>query len=103
VIRAVVRANTDHWNKINFACRQERTWLLKRMLSGRGRELFLVVGRRYLSRQAAMLLKFAQCTSDPQVAAKLVDKAADLNDQFAARASLPDPSPEAPDVQKPSR
>jgi hypothetical protein len=60
-----------------------------------------VVGRRYLSSQAATLLKFARSISDPQVAAKLVDKAADLNDQFAARASLPDPSPEAPDVQKP--
>ncbi|WGD52394.1 hypothetical protein QA641_00090 [Bradyrhizobium sp. CB1650] len=38
-------------------------------------------GREYLNRQAATLLKFAKTTTDPTVAAGLVEKAADLKEQ----------------------
>ena len=55
-----------------------------------------MVGRQYLKRQATTLLKFAQTTSDPQVAAALVEKAANLKAQVE---QLPDPSPRAPDVE----
>jgi hypothetical protein len=58
-----------------------------------------VVGRQYLKRQATTLLKFAQTTSDPQVAAALVEKAADLKAQVER---VPDPSPRAPDVELPT-
>ncbi|MCC8940372.1 hypothetical protein H8A99_28925 [Bradyrhizobium sp. Arg68] len=40
-----------------------------------------MAGREYLNRQAATLLKFAQTTTDPTVAAGLVEKAADLKEQ----------------------
>jgi hypothetical protein len=55
-----------------------------------------VVGRNYLKRQAATLIKFAQSTKNPQMAAALVGKAADLKAQVDER---PDPSPKPPDVQ----
>jgi hypothetical protein len=58
-----------------------------------------VLGRLYFTRQAASLLKFARSTSNPELAAVLVQKAADLN----ARTEAPKPpsedkSPRAPDV-----
>ena len=59
-----------------------------------------MVGRQYLTRQATTLLKFAQSSSDPQVAAALVEKAADLKLQVDEN-PLPDPSPQAPDVEQP--
>jgi hypothetical protein len=40
-----------------------------------------VVGREYFNRQAATLLKFAKVVADPEVAAGLVEKAADLKEQ----------------------
>ncbi|WP_234683694.1 hypothetical protein [Bradyrhizobium monzae] len=40
-----------------------------------------MAGREYLNRQAVTLLKFAQTTTDPVVAAGLVEKAADLKEQ----------------------
>jgi hypothetical protein len=60
-----------------------------------------VVGRQYVKRQATFLLKFAQTTSDPQVAAALVDKVADLKARLD-QSNVPDPSPHAPDVEPPS-
>jgi hypothetical protein len=57
-----------------------------------------VVGRLYLTRQAATLLKFAQSTSDPKVAAALVEKATELKSDLDAK---PDRSPRAPDVEPP--
>jgi len=60
-----------------------------------------VAGRQYLARQAMILLKLAKTTSDPQTAAALVEKAADLKSQIDD-SSLPDPTPVAPDVQRPS-
>jgi hypothetical protein len=59
-----------------------------------------MVGRQYLARQAATLLKFAQSVSDPKVAAGLVEKAADLKAQVDETKG-PDPSPQAPDVDRP--
>ena len=44
-----------------------------------------MAGREYLNRQAATLLKFAQTTTDPVVAAGLVEKAADLKEQAEER------------------
>jgi len=55
-----------------------------------------VAGKEYLTRQAATLLKLARSTKDPQIAAGLVEKAADLKSQVD---SAPDRSPHAPDVE----
>jgi hypothetical protein len=41
-----------------------------------------MIGRQYLTRQAATLLKFAQSTTSPQLAAVLAVKAADLKSQL---------------------
>lgn len=39
-----------------------------------------MAGREYLNRQAATLLRFAKATTDPDMAAGLVEKAADLKE-----------------------
>jgi hypothetical protein len=41
----------------------------------------IVVGRNYFTRQATTLLKFAHSTTNPQLAAALIEKAADLKSQ----------------------
>jgi hypothetical protein len=53
---------------------------------------------RFHTRQAAVaLLKMAQATTDPNVAARLVEAAAELKEQAG---ELPPPtSPKAPDIQ----
>jgi hypothetical protein len=61
-----------------------------------------LIGRGYLVRQAATLLKFAQTTTDPKVAAGLVDKAADLRSQVDEASELPDLSARPPDVEPPA-
>jgi hypothetical protein len=61
----------------------------------------IVVRRQYFARQAATLLKFARSTSDPQVVAALVDKAAELKSHVDETVPPPDPSPHAPDVERP--
>ncbi len=53
-----------------------------------------MIGRDYFARQAATLLKFAN--ENPQLAAVLVEKAADLSSEIE---NIPDPSPLAPDVE----
>jgi len=59
-----------------------------------------VLGRLYLTRQAAFLLKFAKATSNPELAAVLVQKAADLKSQAETPARLSeDKSPVAPDIE----
>jgi hypothetical protein len=58
-----------------------------------------VIGRDYFVRQAATVLKFAQATTNPQLATVLIEKAADLNSQIDESSTTPDPSPQAPDVQ----
>ena len=57
-----------------------------------------MVSKNYLTRQASMLLMFAKATTDPNVAAALVEKAADLKSQVDD-SSAPDPRPLAPDVE----
>src|SRR3954453_3931785 len=67
------------------------------------REL-LVIDRNYFRRQAATLLNFAKATRKADVAAALLDKAADLNSQNEEPPPLvPDRSPLAPDVLPPSK
>ena len=61
-----------------------------------------LIGRGYFVRQAATLLKFAQTTTDPKVAAGLVDKAADLRSQVDETSALPDLGARAPDVEPPA-
>jgi hypothetical protein len=59
-----------------------------------------VIGREYFVRQAATLLKFAKATTNPQLAAILIGKAADLKSQVDESSTMPDPSPhQALDVQ----
>jgi hypothetical protein len=58
-----------------------------------------VAGKQYLVRQAAVLLKIAKSTSDPRVAAGLVEKAADLKSQVD---SAPDLGPQVLDVEPPT-
>ncbi|OKO78602.1 hypothetical protein [Bradyrhizobium sp. AS23.2] len=56
-----------------------------------------MLGKTYLTKQASLLLKFARTTSDPNLSAKLISKAADLKSQADP---LPDKDqgPVAPDV-----
>jgi hypothetical protein len=56
-----------------------------------------VARKKYLTEQAATLLKFAQVTTDPDLAARLLDKATDLSER---RERVPDASPQAPDVEQ---
>jgi hypothetical protein len=58
---------------------------------------YKVAGKKYLIDQAATLLKFARATTDPHVAAGLLDKAADLT---AKSEKALDVSPRAPDVEQ---
>jgi hypothetical protein len=55
-----------------------------------------VAGKKYLTDQAATLLKFAMATADPDVAAGYLEKAADLRDRIN---KAPDASPRPPDVE----
>ena len=57
-----------------------------------------MLGRPYFTRQAATLLKFAKLTSNPALAASLVERAADLKAQVDAD-ERPDASVAAPDVE----
>lgn len=58
----------------------------------------------FLIEAVANLLKMAQSTSDPNVAAGLLDKATEINDRIhAAIPSASDASPNAPDVQDPAQ
>jgi len=59
----------------------------------------IVAGREYLTRQAATLLKFAKTVTDPNVAAGLVEKAADLKSQVD-EPNRTDRSLRAPDVEQ---
>jgi hypothetical protein len=61
-----------------------------------------VIGRNYFTRQATILLKFAKSTSDPQLAAALIEKAADLKSQLDETMPAPDAGPQAPDVERPA-
>lgn len=59
-----------------------------------------MLGRLYFTRQAASLLKFAKATSNPELAAVLVQKAADMRSQAETpKRPAEDKSPVAPDVE----
>jgi hypothetical protein len=58
----------------------------------------IVPGKKYLTEQAATLLRFAKATTDPDIAAGYLAKAADLS---ARSKAAPDASPKAPDVEQP--
>jgi hypothetical protein len=59
-----------------------------------------VIGKEYFLRQAAILLGLAKATTDPNVSAALLDKAAEL--QVDKPGATPDLRPLAPDVEPPS-
>jgi hypothetical protein len=61
-----------------------------------------VISRRYLRRQASALIKFAKSTNDPELAAVLVMKAANLTSQVEERMPSADPGLRAPDVEPPT-
>jgi hypothetical protein len=58
-----------------------------------------VLGRLYFARQATTLLKFAKSTSNPELAAFLIARAANLKAQIDA-VEKPNPSPHPPDVER---
>jgi hypothetical protein len=58
-----------------------------------------VISKRYLMRQARALISFAKSTSNPELAAVLVERAADLKDQLDEKKASADPSLQAPDVE----
>ena len=58
-----------------------------------------MIGRYYFTRQAATLLKFAQSTANPQLAAVLIEKAAHPKSQVDESSTTANLSPLAPDVE----
>lgn len=56
-----------------------------------------MLGKTYLTKQASLLVKFARTTSDSELSAKLMSKAADLKSQADPMPDK-DQSPQAPDV-----
>ena len=58
-----------------------------------------MISKRYLMRQARALVSFAKSTNNPELAAVLVERAADLKAQVDETMSPVDSSPQAPDVE----
>lgn len=58
-----------------------------------------VASSQYIVRQIATLLKFAKTTSDPGIAAALVEKATNLKDRIDETLPAPDVGSRAPDVE----
>lgn len=56
-----------------------------------------MLGKTYLTKQASLLVKFAKTTSDSELSAKLMSKAADLKAQADPMPDS-DQSPQVPDV-----
>ena len=61
-----------------------------------------VLGRLYFTRQATTLLRFAKSTSNPELAAILIERAANLKAQIDA-VDRPSLSLQAPDVEPEAR
>jgi hypothetical protein len=59
-----------------------------------------VIGRNYFIRQAMVLLKLAQSTRDPNLAATLIDRAAKIKSQIDDTPAAMHQSPHAPDVER---
>jgi hypothetical protein len=64
-----------------------------------GREGFCMIGREYLSRQALTLLRLARLTTNPNVAANLTTKAADMQSRVEEAPLSPELPPTAPEIQ----
>jgi hypothetical protein len=60
-----------------------------------------MAGKEYFSRQAQILLRLAKVTSDPNKAAGLTTKAAELQARQNEAPLVPDASPIPPDIQGP--
>src|SRR6266478_761099 len=60
----------------------------------------IVIGKHYFTRQATTLLMLAKSTTDANVAAALIDKAADLKSRLD-ESTLPNPTSLAPDIEPP--
>lgn len=56
-----------------------------------------MLGKTYLTKQASLLVEFARTTSDSELSAKLISKAADLKAQADPMPDK-DQGPAAPDV-----
>jgi hypothetical protein len=61
-----------------------------------------MIGRDYFVRQAATVLKFAKVTTNPQLAAVLIEKTADLRSQLDDAGTMPDPRAQTPVVEPPA-
>lgn len=59
----------------------------------------IVIGRDYFTRQAETLLQRAKSATDPEVAASLIVRAADLKALVDELGAAPDPGPRTPDVE----
>jgi hypothetical protein len=59
----------------------------------------IVIGRDYFTHQAETLLKLAKSAADPEVAASLIAKAADVQALVDELGAALDPNPQAPDVE----
>jgi hypothetical protein len=59
----------------------------------------IMLSRHYLVSQVASLLKFAKETTNPQLAAVLIEKAADLKSQVDETSTTTEPSAQAPAVE----
>ena len=57
-----------------------------------------MIGRQYLVRQAATLLKFAKSTANPELSAVLIEKAADLKMRIDETGAADQDNP-APDFE----
>ena len=60
-----------------------------------------MIGKHYFTRQATTLLMLAKSTTDSNVAAALIDKAADLKFRLD-EPGVPDPTSLASDIEPPS-
>ena len=61
-------------------------------------DVIAVLGRVYFARQASALLRYARSTNNRELAAALIERAANLKDRIDA-VDRPMPSPRAPDVE----
>jgi hypothetical protein len=93
-IDRLVHFCTIRWNKFRVAASCSLGW----QQWGKA-----VVSRRYLTRQASALIKFAQSTVNPKLAAVLVNRAADFKAQLDETMPSVDPSPNAPDIETPAK
>src|SRR5205807_8890736 len=61
----------------------------------------LMIGKEYFARQATTSLRFARAIHDPQVSARLIDRAADLEDKAEAEGFANDQGVASQAIAKP--